>query len=335
MKPTEWIWMNGEWKRWGEATVHVSAHVLHYGSSVFEGIRAYETPDGISIFRLREHIERLFDSARLLRLDVSTFSVDELMAASVELVGRNHEGSCYLRPLLFRDTGALGVDGRGCPTSAVIFSIEWGRYLGPEAIEEGVDAGVSSWRRFAPGSLSALGKIGGQYVNNQYASMEARDNGFTEAIMLDYQGLVSEGGGENLFVVKNGGIVTPPATSSILAGITRDSVLTLAADLGFEIREATISRDMLYLADEIFMTGTAAELTPVRSVDRVPVGRGRRGPVTQRLQQEFFAVVSGRTEDRHGWLTSVASRQNVSPPAPQGVQLLVSPPLVPPVGTAA
>lgn len=305
MKPTEWIWMNGEWERWDEATVHVSAHAIHYGSSVFEGIRAYETVHGTAIFRLREHLERLFDSARLLRLDASMFSVDELTRVSTEIVTLNHDGACYLRPLLFRDGGSLGVDGRACPTSAVIFTIEWGRYLGPEAIEEGVDAGISSWRRFAPGSLLPMGKIGGQYVNNQFASMEARDNGFAEAIMLDHQGYVSEGGGENLFVVKNGKILTPPTASSILAGITRDTVLTLAADLGFEVSFTTICREMLYLADEIFMTGTAAEITPVRSVDRSPIGSGRRGPVTQRLQDEFFAVVSGETDDRHGWLTPV------------------------------
>lgn len=306
MKPTEWIWMNGEWKKWSEATVHVSAHALHYGSSVFEGIRAYETDQGTAVFRLREHIERLFDSARLLRLDCSMFSIDEMVRAATEIVTLNHDGSCYIRPLFFRDQGALGVDGRAaCPTSAVIFSIEWGAYLGPEAIEEGVDAGVSSWRRIGPGSMAPMGKIGGQYVNNQFASMEARDNGFTEAIMLDQQGYVSEGGGENLFVVKNGKIMTPHTASSILAGITRDTVLTLARDLGLEVNFATISREMLYLADEIFMTGTAAEVTPVRSVDRSPIGSGGRGPITQRLQEAFFAVVSGRTDDPHGWLTLV------------------------------
>lgn len=305
MKPTEWIWMNGEWKKWGEATVHVSAHVLHYGSSAFEGIRAYETEQGTAVFRLREHVERLFDSARLLRLDTSMFSVEEMVRATTEIVTLNHDGSCYIRPLFFRDEGALGVDGRTCPTSAVIFSIEWGRYLGPEAIEEGVDAGISSWRRIGPGSMAPMGKIGGQYVNNQFATMEARDNGFTEAIMLDHQGYVSEGGGENLFVVKNGKIITPHTASSILAGITRDTVITLAKDQGLEVSFATISREMLYLADEIFMTGTAAEVTPVRSVDRMPIGSGSRGPITQRLQEAFFAVVSGRTDDSHGWLTQV------------------------------
>ena len=305
IKPTEWIWMNGEWKKWNEATIHVSAHALHYGSSVFEGIRAYETEAGTAIFRLREHIERLFDSARLLRLDVAMFSVEEMIRASTELVTLNHDGSCYIRPLFFRDEGALGVDGRACPTSAAIFSIEWGAYLGPEAIEHGVDAGVSSWRRIGPGAMAPMGKIGGQYVNNQFASMEARDNGFTEAILLDHQGYVSEGGGENLFLIKGGKILTPPMASSILVGITRDTVLTLARDQGLEVEFTTISREMLYLADEIFMTGTAAEVTPVRSVDRVPIGSGSRGPITQRLQQAFFDVVSGRTDDPHGWLTPV------------------------------
>lgn len=309
IKSSEWIWMNGEWKKWEDATVHVSAHALHYGSSVFEGIRTYQTPGGPAAFRLQEHVARLFASARLQRMDTGSFSIDEMVNVCLEVADRNHEGACYLRPFFFRDAGGLGVDGSACPTSAVIFSIEWGRYLGPEAIEEGVDAAVSSWRRFTASSMSPLGKIGGQYVNNQFACMEAHANGFVEAIMLDDRGNVCEGGGENLFLVLGDVIQTPGLASSILGGITRDSVMTIAKDFGYEIREAPISRDMLYLADEIFMTGTAAEITPVRSVDRLSIGEGRRGPVTKRLQEEFFGLLAGRIDDRYEWLTPVRQKE--------------------------
>ncbi|MEM8933186.1 MAG: branched-chain amino acid transaminase [Acidobacteriota bacterium] len=301
-KQGTWIWLNGDWKPWETATVHVSAHALHYGSSIFEGIRAYALPDGPAVFSLPEHIRRFHDSARLARIDLSDFSTERLTEACLEIAARNHGGACYIRPIAFRDAGPLGVDGRGCPASVAILSLEWGAYLGPEALENGVDAMVSSWRRFSPGSFAPMGKIGGQYVNNQFVSMEARDQGFAEGILLDAHGMVSEGGGENLFLVRDGVLLTPPVSSSILAGITRDAVVTLARDLGLEVRETSIPRDMLYLCDELFMTGTAAEVTPVRSIDRMPIGDGRRGPITRRLQEAFFDIVSGRTEDRHGWL---------------------------------
>lgn len=317
----EWIWHDGQWLRWHEATVHVSTHALHYGSSVFEGIRCYATPRGPAIFRLREHVRRLHDSARLARIDLSAWPREVLEEACVEVVRRNHRpsgedekaGACYLRPIAFRGAGGLGVDGRQCPVSVAILSLEWGAYLGPEAVEKGVDARVSSWRRLGSNAFAPMGKIGGQYVNNQWVSMEAHDGGFAEGILLDPQGMVSEGGGENLFLIRDGVILTPTVSSSILSGITRDAVITLAHDLGYEVRETSIPRDLLYLCDEMFMTGTAAEVTPVRSVDGLPVGAGERGPITHRLQEAFFALVSGRGDDRHGWLTPVEDSSDTEP----------------------
>lgn len=304
-----WIWLDGDWVPWDRATIHVSAHGLHYGSSVFEGIRAYAVPGGNAVFRLHDHIRRLHDSATLARIDLGDHSIERLEQACLETVARNHEGACYLRPVAFRGAGGLGVDGRSCPTQVAILTLEWGAYLGAEALEQGIDAMVSSWRRIQSGVNSPLGKIGGQYVNNQMVSMEARDRGFAEGLVLDAQGMVSEGGGENLFLVRDGVVLTPPISGSILAGITRDTVLTLVRDLapelGLSIRETAIPRDLLYLADEMFMTGTAAEITPVRSVDGVAIGSGCRGPVTARLQEAFFDVVSGRTSDPHRWLTPV------------------------------
>ncbi len=302
---SEWIWFSGEWRRWEEATVHVTAHALHYGSSAFEGIRAYDVGDGPAIFRLREHLERLLGSAKILHMDMEPFPLERLERISIELVSRNRHQACYIRPIAFRNAGSLGLDPTPCPVDLVMFSTEWGRYLGSEAIEQGVDVAVSSWRRFPSGTLAPLGKIGGQYVNNSFVSIEARANGFTEGLMLDANGNLSEGAGENAFLVLGGEIWTPPLASSILGGITRDCVLTLAADLGIGVRFETISRDLLYLCDELFLTGTAAEITPVRSVDRLPVGAGRPGPITLRLQERFFEITSGRGEDVHGWLTPV------------------------------
>jgi branched-chain amino acid aminotransferase len=303
MVKSDWIWRDGAWVRWEEATVHVTAHALHYGSSVFEGIRAYETPEGPALFRVQDHMRRFHDSAKLMRMDLGPWNAEELVEVSRELVGRNHDGACYVRPLAYRGTGGLGVDGTKVPVNVVLLSFEWGAYLGDGALENGVDAMVSSWRRFAPGTMAPMGKIGGQYVNNQLASAEAHRNGYQEGILLDVQGYVSEGGGENLFAVKGGVILTPPLASSILAGITRDTVIVLARELGYEVRETGIARDLLYLADELFMTGTAAEITPVRSVDGIPVGSGRCGEVTAHLQKAFFEIVRGEVRDRHGWLT--------------------------------
>lgn len=301
----QWIWMNGQWLPWDEARVHVLVHGLHYGSSIFEGIRAYETPRGPAIFRLREHVARLFYSCRVFRMTLP-FSQEQINDAIVETVRRNGHKSCYIRPVVFRGFGGLGIDARECPVEASIAAWEWGAYLGEESLAKGVEVTISSWRRMTPGSLPAMAKIGGQYVNNQLAVMEAHDSGFAEALMLDANGYLSEGTGENLFVVRDGVIYTPPLSASVLPGITRASIFTLAKELGYPVREEFMAREMLFLADEVFMTGTAAEVTPIRAVDRIPVGDGQgRGPVTEALQKAFFAIVRGETKDRHGWLTYV------------------------------
>jgi branched-chain amino acid aminotransferase len=302
--PAEWIWKNGQFVRWEEATVHVTAHALHYGSSVFEGIRAYATPQGPAVFRLQPHTARLISGCKVARIDLP-YTPDQLDEAILETIRRNGHESCYVRPLVFRGAGGLGLEGRKAPTEVVILTMEWGRYLGSEAIDSGVDVMVSSWRRIAPDTFASLAKIGGQYVNSQFISMEAHDYGFAEGIALDVNGYVSEGAGENIFLIHNNIVYTPGGWSSILLGITRDTVLTLLRDLGYEVRFEPIAREMLYMADELFFTGTAAEITPVRSVDRLPVGSGQPGPVTRRVQQEFFGITSGQMPDRHGWLTVV------------------------------
>lgn len=300
---SEWIWFSGNWVPWHEATVHVSTHALHYGSSVFEGIRTYATDNGPAVFRLADHMARFMYSAKIMRMgDQLEFSQAELEAACVDLVARNKQKSCYIRPLAFRDSDSFGLNAAGQRVEVVIISIEWGRYLGADGIENGIDAAVTSWRRVAS---SPMAKVGGQYVNNQQVSMEAKRHGYTEGITLDVNGNLSEGAGENLFLMMNGTIYTPSVASSILSGITRDTVLTLAADLGIPVREETLVREMLYIADEIFMTGTAAEITPIRSVDGLQVGSGKRGPITKALQDSFFATVEGRSPDVHGWLTYV------------------------------
>lgn len=300
----DYIWMNGQIIPWDEAKVHVFTHALHYGSSVFEGIRVYETPKGPAIFRGREHYERLLYSAKVARIP-SPYTIDDYMQATKDVVRANNQRSAYVRPLLFRGYNTLGVDGRGCPVEAVVASVPWGAYLGKEGLEQGVDVQVSSWRRMAPDTLNALAKIGGQYVNSQNIVMEARDNGFAEGIALDINGYVSEGSGENIFVIVKGKIYTPPLSNSILGGITRDCAIKIAAELGYTVIEATIPREMLYMADEIFFTGTAAEITPVRSVDRMPVGDGKRGPITERIQARFFGIVEGELPDTYNWLTPI------------------------------
>jgi len=301
---SDWIWMNGKYVAWDNANVHVTAHALHYGSSVFEGVRAYSTTEGPAVFRLQDHTRRLFNSAKIARIEVP-FTEDEFNNAIVETVRRNKFEACYIRPLIFRGSNVLGVEGRKNPTDAIIMTWEWGKYLGPEAIEKGVDVQVSSWRRMAPDTSASLAKIGGQYVNSQFISMEAHDNGFDEGIALDFYGQVSEGAGENIFVVMDGVVYSPGIGGSILLGITRSTVLTLLQGLGYEVRFQSLPREMLYIADEIFFTGTAAEISPIRSVDRIQVGSGSRGPITKQLQEEFFAITSGKKADRYGWLTRV------------------------------
>jgi branched-chain amino acid aminotransferase len=300
----DYIWMNGEILPWDKAQVHVFTHALHYGSSVFEGIRAYETANGPAIFRGREHFERLLFSCKVAQIP-SPLTVDEWMDVAADVLKANKLRSAYIRPLVFRGYETLGVDGRRCPVDAILATVPWGRYLGPEAIEQGVEVQVSSWRRMAPGTFNAMAKIGGQYVNSQNIVMEAHDNGFNEGIALDIHGYVSEGSGENIFIVYKGKIYTPPFANSILGGITRDCAITIAEDLGYEVREMTLTREMLYLADEVFFTGTAAEITPIRTIDRMPVGAGSRGPVTKAIQEVFFGIVDGSVADKWGWLTFV------------------------------
>mgnify|MGYP001814127182 FL=1 len=300
----DYLWMNGEIIPWDQAQVHVFTHALHYGSSVFEGIRAYETPAGPAIFRGREHYERLLFSAKVARIP-APLAVDEWMEVTAAVIRANQQRSAYIRPLVFRGYNTLGVDGRGCPVESIVASIPWGTYLGAEALEQGVDVQVSSWRRMATNMLSPMAKIGGQYVSSQNIVMEAKDNGFNEGIALDANGHVSEGSGENIFFIYKGQIITPPLSSSILGGITRDCAITIARDLGYTVTEQSVSREMLYLADEVFFTGTAAEITPVRSVDRLPVGNGSRGPVTKAIQDVFFGMVKGELEDKWNWLTPV------------------------------
>ncbi len=300
----DWIWMNGNLIPWDQAKVHVFTHALHYGTSVFEGIRAYNTPKGPAIFRSHEHFRRLMDSAKIMRISIE-YTVEELIDATKATIRANKQDSCYIRPLIYRGYETLGVDGRKCPAEIIIGTVPWGAYLGEEAINQGVDVLVSSWRRTPSGVGAPLGKIGGQYVNSQFIAMEAHDLGYDEAISLDIHGYVAEGSGENLFMVKDGVIFTPPLATSILSGITRDAVKTIAHDLGYEVKEMTITREMLYLADELFFTGTAAEVTPIRSVDRIPVGSGTRGPITKAIQQRFFDITAGRHPDEHNWLDYV------------------------------
>lgn len=298
-----YIWQNGKLVPWDKATVHVLAHALHYGSTVFEGVRAYSTPRGPVIFRLRDHTRRLFDSAKIYRMEIP-YSHDEINAACKEIVTANGlVRGAYLRPFAFRGYGEIGVAPKiAPPIETVVAGFEWGAYLGAEGLENGIDVCVSSWQRLAPNTIPALGKAAGNYLSSQLISMEAKRMGFAEGIGLSTDGNVSEGAGENLFLIRDGVIYTPGLSSSILQGITRDTVMTLARAHGFEVREQTIPRELLYLADEIFLTGTAAEVTPVRSVDRITIGAGRRGPVTEALQSAFFGLFNGKTADKWGWL---------------------------------
>ncbi|HSB17132.1 MAG TPA: branched-chain amino acid transaminase [Bryobacteraceae bacterium] len=304
LTPTEKIWHNGRFIDWDDAKIHVLAHVVNYGTSVFEGIRCYSTPAGPAIFRLREHIRRMIDSAKIYRMDLG-YSLDELAEAMVELVRLNRMQACYLRPIALRGYGEIGVNPGKNPIEVYVACWEWGKYLGEEALAQGVDVCVSSWTRLAPNTLPTLAKSGANYMNSQLIKMEALANGYTEGIALDSGGYVSEGSGENIFVVRDGKILTPPLGASVLPGITRDSVLKLAAELGIPVVETLVPREMLYIADEVFFSGTAAEITPIRSIDKITIGKGRRGPVAEKLQQEFFAIIEGSKPDRYGWLTPV------------------------------
>lgn len=308
---TEFVWRNGGFIPWREATIHALSHAVHYGSSVFEGIRCYATPSGPAIFRLADHVLRFHASARIYRMELP-YSAEQLTEACEEAIRRNGLESAYLRPIALRGYGVVGVDPTEAPVEVFVFAWPWGAYLGESGLRDGVDVCISSWRRPAPDTHPALAKAGGNYLNSQLMRMEARANGYAEAIALDTRGYVSEGSGENLFVVRDGSVYTPPLAAAILPGITRETVITLARAEGLTVVEADLPREGLYTADELFLTGTAAEVTPVRSVDRVPVGAGRPGPVTRRLQEAYLACVTGRVEDAHGWLHRVVAEPGAS-----------------------
>jgi branched-chain amino acid aminotransferase len=312
LQPTEKIWHNGQLIPWNDAQIHVLSHVVSYGSSVFEGVRAYETSRGPALFRAREHAQRLVDSAKIYRMAVP-FSVDQLISAFSEIITANNLESCYLRPIVLRGYGDVGVLPYKNPIETYIAAYPWGKYLGSEALAEGVDVCVSSWNRIAPNTLPALAKAGANYMNSQLIRMEAAENGYAEGIALDEAGYVSEGSGENIFLVRGGNLLTPPLGASVLPGITRDSIVTIAKQLSIPVVETIIPREMLYIADEVFFTGTAAEVTPIRSVDRITVGNGRRGPVTEQIQKRYFEVVKGEAKDEFGWLTYVTSTRENQP----------------------
>jgi len=301
---SDFIWMNGTLVPWDDAKIHLGSHVIHYGSAVFEGVRCYKTPKGSAVFRLDAHIERLFASAKIYWMDLA-YSPEQLNDAILETIRANKLDACYIRPVVYRGVGELGVNPLTASLDVAVMVWEWGKYLGQEALEHGVDVCVSSWSRMAPNTLPAMAKSAGNYLNSQLIKVEALKNGFAEGIALDSLGYVSEGSGENLFAVLKGRLVTPPLVASVLPGITRDTVLALARQLGIAVEEKALPRELLYLADELFFTGTAAEITPIRSVDRRKVGAGVRGPVTAALQKAFFDVIECRAADEHGWLTFV------------------------------
>jgi branched-chain amino acid aminotransferase len=298
------IWMNGKLVEWKDATIHIASHVIHYGSGVFEGARCYDTPNGSACFRLDAHMRRLEHSAKIYRmsypLDLAGWN-----NAVLETIRANNLKACYIRPILYRGYNELGVNPNNCPVDAAILLWEWGAYLGKEALEQGVDAAISSWSRMAPNTFPAMAKSSANYANSGLIKMQALADGYSEGIALDVNGTISEGSGQNLFIVRDGTIFTPPLGSSILGGITRDSVITLARDLGYAVTESILPRELLYIADEAFFVGTAAEVTPIRTVDKITIGNGRRGPITEVIQKRFFDVINGVAPDIHGWLTYV------------------------------
>lgn len=299
----EKIWFDGELINWEDAKIHVLSHVVHYGTSVFEGIRFYENVNGTIIFRLEDHIKRLFDSAKVYRMDIP-YTVEEICEACKETIKINNLKSGYIRPIVFRGYGEIGVNPFNNPVNTVVATWEWGDYLGEDALENGVNVQFSTWQKIAPNTLPAMAKAGANYMNSQLAKMESIENGYDEAIMLDTNGVVGEGSGENLFLVKDGIIYTPNLVS-VLDGLTRRSIIQIAKDFGYEVKERPIPREMVYLADELFFTGTAAEITPIRSVDKIVIGEGKPGPVAKKLQKQFFDIVNGTQEDKYNWLTYI------------------------------
>ena len=296
------IWMNGKMVDWADAKIHVASHVIHYGSGVFEGARCYDTKKGPAVLRLDSHVARLLASAKIYRMD-APYTQAQLETAILDTIRVNNFKACYIRPLMYRGYNALGVNPLPCPVDVAIMVWEWGAYLGADALDKGVDVCVSSWNRAAPNTFPAMSKTSGNYANAALIRMEAESNGYSEGIALDTFGYVSEGSGENVFVVRNGEIYTPPLSASILPGITREMIIQVAGDLGYRMREENVPREMLYIADELFFAGTAVEITPVRSVDKITVGNGRRGPITEAIQRRFLSVINGDSPDTHGWLT--------------------------------
>jgi branched-chain amino acid aminotransferase len=312
LQATEKIWHNGQLIPWDDAKIHVLAHVVNYGSSVFEGIRCYDTLQGSAIFRAADHMQRLLDSAKIYRMHLP-YSLDQLTDAVIELIRANKLRSCYIRPIVLRGYGDVGVLPKNNPIETYMACYEWGNYLGKDCLGEGVDVCVSSWTRIAPNTLPALAKAGANYMNSQLIRMEAETNGYAEGIALDDAGYVSEGSGENVFVIRNGKLLTPPLGASVLPGITRDTIVKIAEQLRIPVVETIIPREMLYIADEAFFSGTAAEVTPIRSVDRIVVGNGRCGPITQQIQRRFFEIVRGEITDEFGWLMPVSGVPEVEP----------------------
>jgi branched-chain amino acid aminotransferase len=311
IKASEFVWHNGHLVPWEDGKIHVMSHVVNYGSSVFEGIRCYRTGTGPAIFRLREHMQRLIDSAKIYRIE-SDFSLDELCNAATDLVAANKVAPCYIRPIMLRGYGQVGVNPFNSPTEVYICNYEWGKYLGSPDSDDGVDVCVSSWNRLAPNTMPTMSKSGANYMNSQLIKMEAIVNGYAEGIALDVNGYVSEGSGENVFLVHKERLYTPPLGNSVLPGITRNSVLHIAHDLGIPVVEQIIPRELLYICDELFFSGTAAEITPIRSVDKITVGHGVAGPITKAVRKEFYSIVNGIAEDRFGWLTAVPVKQPVT-----------------------
>ena len=306
------IWMNGTLVDWANANIHIASHVIHYGSGVFEGARCYNTPRGSACFRLDAHMRRLFDSCKIYRMEPQV-DVKTMTDAVLETIRANDFKACYIRPIVYRGYSELGVNPFPCPVDTAILTWEWGAYLGKDALLNGADVRVSSWNRSAPNTFPTLAKSSANYANSQLIKMEAMSDGYSEGIALDTNGNLSEGSGQNLFLVRDNILYTPPLAAAILPGITRNSVITLARDLGFTVQEEVLPREMLYIADEAFFVGTAAEITPIRSVDKILVGAGRRGPVTEALQKAFFAVINGEVPDRHGWLTFVYPGEPLQP----------------------
>ena len=298
------VWINGKLVPWKDANIHIASHVIHYGSSIFEGFRAYNTPKGTAIFRNNAHIKRLYNSCKMYRMEIP-FTQEEFEQAVIQTIKANKLKACYIRPVVYRGYGTLGVDPFPNPIDCAILVWEWGQYLGENALEKGVDVKISTWQRMAPNTFPALAKSGANYMNSQLIKMEALLEGYVEGIALNVRGHISEGSGENIFIVINGEIHTPPLSSSILPGITRDAVICIAKDLGISLVEETLPREILYIAEEVFFTGSAAEITPIRSVDKITIGNGRRGPVVKRLQDEFFAYINGERKDQYRWLTYV------------------------------